>query len=298
MDTNIDVAFSPFAAKVTSWSIKASAVTVTRLSYDGDDLPIAPPSKREEAVSVIIQLEDFRHHRLWRNGRLVFEGGHPKSAIAITDLREEWQCHHLSPFDNIRFNIPLTFIRTFLEELGRPQFDGFDCKPGTRDEVILGLAQAISPYLLSRQDPNQMFLEQISIVLLTHLAQSYGGQYFPSKKSGLLAPWQEKRALEFLTTMAFDQVSITRLAEICGLSRSHFTRAFKETFGKSPYKWLTEYRVAKAKELLLSKDKIFDVATKCGFADQSHMTRVFQGVVGQTPGKWRRQNRSGAEKED
>jgi AraC-like DNA-binding protein len=139
-----------------------------------------------------------------------------------------------------------------------------------------------------------MFLEQISIVLLTHLAQSYGGQYFPSKKSGLLAPWQEKRALEFLTTMAFNQVSITELAQTCNLSRSHFTRAFKDTFGKSPYRWLTEYRVAKAKELLLSDDTILGVAAKCGFADQSHMTRIFQGVTGQTPGRWRRQNKSGA----
>jgi len=291
LDTNIDSALTSFSAKVTSWSLKASAVTVTRLSYDGNDLPIAPPSKREEAVSVIIQLADFRLHRLWRNGRLVFEGGHSKGAIAITDLREEWQCHHLSPFDNIRFNIPLPFIRTFLEEIGRPQFDGFDCKPGTKDEVILGLALAVSPYLLSKQEPNQMFLEQISIVLLTHIAQTYGGHYFPAKKSRSLAPWQEKRALEFLTSMAFDQVSISQLAETCGLSRSHFTRAFKDTFGKSPYRWLTEYRVAKAKELLLSDDTIFGVAIKCGFSDQSHMTRIFQGVTGKTPGKWRRQNR-------
>ncbi|WP_337270406.1 helix-turn-helix domain-containing protein [Oryzifoliimicrobium ureilyticus] len=294
METDVEVAFSPFATRVTSWSIKASAITVSRLSYDGYDLPIAPPSKREDSVSVITQLADFRHHRLWRNGRLIFEGGHPKAAIAITDLREEWQCHHMSPFDNLRFNIPLVFIRNFLEELGRPQFEGFDCQPGTKDEVILGLAQAISPYLLNRKEPNQMFLEQISIVLLTHLAQTYGGQYFPTTKSGLLAPWQEKRALEFLTTMAFDQVSITKLAQTCGLSRSHFTRAFKLTFGKSPYRWLTEYRVAKAKELLLSDATILSVATKCGFSDQSHMTRIFQGITGKTPGKWRRENRPGA----
>ncbi len=291
LDPNIDSAFTSFSAKVTSWSLKASAVTVTRLRYDGNDLPIAPPSKREDAVSVIIQLTDFRHHRLWRNGRLVFEGGHPRGAIAITDLREEWECHHLSPFDNIRFNVPLSFVRTFLQDLGQPQFSGFDCKPGTNDEVILGLAQAISPYLLSKQEPNQMFLEQIVIVLLTHLVQAYGGQCLPAKKRGLLAPWQEKRALEFLTTMAYDQVSITTLADTCGLSRSHFTRAFKDTFGKSPYRWLTEYRIAKAKELLLSDDTIFEVAIKCGFSDQSHMTRIFQGVTGKTPGKWRRQNR-------
>lgn len=278
-----------FAAKVNKWTVKASAITVTRLSSDEDDLPIAPPSKREEAVSAIVQLVDFRMHRLWRNGKLLFEGGHPKAAIAITDLREEWQCHHLSPFDNVRFNIPLSCVRSFLDELGRPQFDGFECLPGTRDEVILGLAQAILPYLVSAHEPNPLFLEQIGLVLLAHLTQTYGNQYFPSKKNGLLAPWQEKRALEFLTSHAFNQVSVVELAGICGLSRSYFIRAFKETFGKTPYRWVIEYRIAKVKDLLLSDASMLEIAAQCGFADQSHMTRVFRGVTGETPGKWRRQ---------
>jgi len=81
METNLDTAYTPFAAKVSNWSIKGSPITVTRLTYDGDDLPIAPPNKREEAVSVVTQLADFRRHRLWRNGRLIFEGGHPKGAL-------------------------------------------------------------------------------------------------------------------------------------------------------------------------------------------------------------------------
>ncbi|MGZ9719486.1 helix-turn-helix transcriptional regulator, partial [Rhizobium miluonense] len=223
-----------FAKKVNRWTVKTSEITVTRLSYDKDDLPIAPPSKREEAVSVIVQLADFKMHRLWRNGELLFEGGHPKSAIAITDLREEWQCHHLSPFDNVRFNIPLPLVRAFLDELGRAEFDGFECPPGTTDQVMLGLAQAILPYLVSHRSPNPLFLEQIGLALLTHLTQTYGNQHFSSKRSGILAPWQERRALEFLTSHASEHVSIVELAAACQLSRSYFIRAFKETFGKTP----------------------------------------------------------------
>lgn len=273
------------------WVMKASAITITRLCYDKDDLPIAPANKRDEAVSVITQLTDFRMHRLWRNKELIFEGGHPKGAIAITDLRNEWQCHHLSPFDNLRFNIPLSFVRSFLEDIGRPQFDGFDCRPGTKDDVILGLAQAVLPYLVSRHEANQLFFEQISLVLLTHLTHTYASQYFPTRRNGVLAPWQEKRVLEFLTANAFAQVSITELAELCNLSRSYFNRAFKETFGRTPYRWVMEYRVSKAKDLLLSGLSIQESATACGFADQSHLTRVFSDIVGEPPGNWRRQNR-------
>ncbi|AYG64621.1 MULTISPECIES: AraC family transcriptional regulator [unclassified Rhizobium] len=275
----------------SQWMMKASAITVTRLCYDKDDLPIAPSSKRDEAVSVITQLTDFRMHRLWKNNELIFEGGHPKGAIAITDLRNEWQCHHLSPFDNLRFNIPLSFVRSFLEDIGRPQFDGFDCRPGTRDDVILGLAQAVLPYLVNRHEANQLFFEQISLVLLTHLTHTYASQYFPTSRNGVLAPWQEKRVLEFLTANAFRQVSITELAELCNLSRSYFNRAFKETFGRTPYRWVMEYRISKAKDLLLADFSIQEVATTCGFADQSHLTRVFSDIAGEPPGNWRRQNR-------
>ncbi|EJJ28804.1 helix-turn-helix domain-containing protein [Rhizobium sp. CF142] len=275
----------------SQWTMKASAITITRLCYDKDDLPIAPSSKREEAVSVITQLTDFRMHRLWRNNELVFEGGHPKGAIAITDLRDEWQCHHLSPFDNLRFNIPLSFVRSFLEGIGRPHFDRFDCRPGTKDDVVLGLGQAVLPYLVSRHEANQLFFEQISLVLLTHLTHTYASQYFPARRSGVLAPWQEKKVLEFLTANAFAQVSIAELAQVCGLSRSYFNRAFKETFGRTPYRWVMEYRVSKAKDLLRSDVSIQDVATACGFADQSHLTRVFADIAGDPPGNWRRQNR-------
>jgi len=128
-------------------------------------------------------------------------------------------------------------------------------------------------------------------VLLTHLTQTYGSQYFSTKKNGVLAPWQEKRVLEFLTTNAFAQVSVTDLAQICGLSRSYFIRAFKETFGRTPYRWVMEYRISKAKDLLLSDLSIPEVAVACGFADQSHMTRAFSDIAGHPPATWRRQHR-------
>ena len=268
-------------------------MSVTRLAYDKDDLPIAPASKREEALCVIVQLQDFANHRLWRNGRLLFEGGHAKSTIAITDLREEWQCHHLSAFDNIRFTMPLPVVRDFSKRVGLlAPLDDIGCLPGTRDAVILGIAQAVLPYLTLRQPPNSLFFEQIGLALLTHLSHTYAGQRLPARKRGMLAPWQEKRAIEYLTARAFDQVSVAELAETCGLSRNYFIRAFKETLGKTPYRWLTEYRVAKVKEMLLEDMPMLDVASRCGFVDQSHMTRVFQGVTGETPGKWRRKNRA------
>jgi AraC-like DNA-binding protein len=261
------------------------------MSYDDDDLPISPPSKRDDAFNVIIQLVDFKMHRLWKGDRLVYEGGHPKGTLAITDLREEWRCHHLSAFDNVRFQIPFSHIRAFAEEAGRPEFTNLEPPGHVRDDVVLGLAQALLPSLDNARNASRLFLDQISLAMLTHLTQSYGGIHFPARRKGTLAPWQERRATEFLAAHLTAQFSIAELAENCDLSRSYFIKAFRETFGKTPYRWLLEYRVAKAKGLLISNMPIAEIAAACGFADQSHMTRIFSEIVGEPPGNWRRQNR-------
>ena len=272
-------------------TLRASEITVTRLRYDRDDLPPTPPSEQHDAFSVIMQLKDFRMHRLWKGGVLLHEGGYTQGTLAITDMREQWRCQHLSPFDNIRFHIPFSFLRSSLAELGQPMFSGFECRAGARDEVILGLSQALLPALANPRQASQLFLEQMGLAVLTHLYQAYGGHQAPIIKKGVLAPWQQKRATEFLAAHVDAQISIGDLAETCALSRSYFNKAFKETFGKTPYRWLIEYRVARAKDLLMSDASIAEIAVSCGFADQSHMTRTFSDITGEPPGYWRRQNR-------
>ena len=79
------------------------------------------------------------------------------------------------------------------------------------------------------------------------------------------------------------------LANACGLSSKHFSRAFRQSNGLSPHQWLLQRRVDKAKRVLRDpRVAIADVAIACGFSDQSHFTRVFTRWVGSSPGQWRR----------
>ncbi len=271
--------------------LTVSEMSVTRLSYDGWDLPPAPPSAATEAFNVIVQLADFKQHRLWRNGDLVYDGGHPRHTTAITDLRNVWQCHHLSPFDNLRLQIPFSYLRAFAEDVGRPEYTGLSCPNGHKDEVLYGLAHALLPAIDNPRLASKLFLDQIALAILTHVTQIYGGLHFPPDRKGTLASWQEKRATEFLSAHLTGQFSISELAQACELSRSYFTKAFRGTFGKTPYRWLTEYRIVRAQELLLTDSSIAEIAVACGFTDQSHLTRVFCEVTGDSPGNWRRRNR-------
>ena len=77
------------------------------------------------------------------------------------------------------------------------------------------------------------------------------------------------------------------LAEMIGLTESHFIRAFHLEFGLPPHAYHLRLRLARAVELLSYGLSVATVANECGFADQSHLSRKFKGVYGLTPGAWR-----------
>jgi AraC family transcriptional regulator len=106
---------------------------------------------------------------------------------------------------------------------------------------------------------------------------------------GGLAPWQERRAKELMSTQLGREISLAFVAGECKLSVSHFARSFKQCTGKPPHRWLLENRVEKAKELLIDAElPLAEIALECGFSDQSHFTRVFSRTVGTSPGTWQR----------
>jgi AraC family transcriptional regulator len=59
---------------------------------------------------------------------------------------------------------------------------------------------------------------------------------------------------------------------------------FKKSTGQTPYEYVVEARVRKAKDLLTTgKLTISEAAFHVGFADQSHLTRHFKRVFGLPP---------------
>jgi AraC-like DNA-binding protein len=104
-----------------------------------------------------------------------------------------------------------------------------------------------------------------------------------------LAPWQLRRVTALLMAISEKSPSVTRLAQECGLSARHFSRAFARSTGLPPHRWVLERRIEMAKRLLMDPAKsLADVALACGFASQSHFTRIFSDRVGRSPGLWRR----------
>lgn len=84
-------------------------------------------------------------------------------------------------------------------------------------------------------------------------------------------------------------MSSCELAEIVGLSESHFSRAFRIRFGLSVHAYVTFRRVEASRHLMLTTEApLSEIALSCGMSDQAHFTKVFKRVVGQPPSRWRK----------
>ena len=107
---------------------------------------------------------------------------------------------------------------------------------------------------------------------------------------GGLPPARLRRVEEFLMTHLADDVGLDTLAAIAELSPKHFARAFRQSTGMPPHRWVIERRIDRAKAQLRTSDLgLAEIALACGFADQSHFTATFRKLAGTTPGGYRQE---------
>ncbi len=247
---------------------------------------------REDAYLVALQLRPCADHDLFFNGRHVRPTNYVEGVTSIYDLRQEPIADLRDPFHSIMFHLPRRALHDIAGPTGAPLSGDLLYRPGASilDPVIQSLLSSLLPAMAKPGEACSLFLAHVALAITAHVAHTYGAMR-PLRRlpRGGLAPWQERRAKELLSANLQAAVSLSRLAVECGLSVRHFTRAFRQSTGTPPHRWLLRKRVERAQELLRdSRWPLAEIALACGFADQSHFTRVFTAMVGTSPGTWRR----------
>jgi AraC-like DNA-binding protein len=125
---------------------------------------------------------------------------------------------------------------------------------------------------------------------LAAVERSHGSGF--KRAIGGLAPAVKRRVREFIEANVTRKIRIDTLASMAGLSKEHFSRVFKQTFGSAPHRYVLGLRVALAANLIRTTERaLADVSLEAGFADQSHLTRTFAKLMGDTPSNFRRRHR-------
>ena len=142
-------------------------------------------------------------------------------------------------------------------------------------------------------EADPLFVDQVAASFQTYLVSRYAGVAPRAQGPRRMSRSQEALAKELLRENLDGDLLISDVATECGLSRGHFIKAFRETTGLTPHRWLTARRIDRAKALMADRLlSLAEVAVACGFSDQSHFTRVFTKTVGVTPGSWRASTRT------
>lgn len=159
----------------------------------------------------------------------------------------------------------------------------------THDVYLKNLLLTFIDEAKNRQGGYELITEsiatQVGVYLLRRVKNSCPApeekkQY--SNKKGI------NHAIEFIHDNYYRNFSLKEIAQIAHLSPYHFSRIFKAEIGKTPFEYLLEIKIEKAKEHLRRSEKsITEICFDCGFSNVSHFTRTFTSKVGVSPTTFR-----------
>ena len=116
-----------------------------------------------------------------------------------------------------------------------------------------------------------------------------------SEESGQCEQGEESEFIENLGALireAMDsgKVDFEDIASRMCISRTHLNRKVKSITGGTTSDLVLSYRIAKAKELLLTTDlPVWEVAEQCGISDPAYFSTLFKKAVGKSPGQLRKE---------
>lgn len=128
--------------------------------------------------------------------------------------------------------------------------------------------------------------------LCTRVPPSLPGARSVVPVRGGLAPGALRRVREHIHQRLAERIELSDLAQIAGLSECHFARAFKQSIGMPPHRYMLQRRIEAAALMIERTDRpLSEIALDVGFSDQSHFTRMFSRLTRQTPREFRHQRR-------
>jgi AraC-like DNA-binding protein len=108
-------------------------------------------------------------------------------------------------------------------------------------------------------------------------------------KSKLVSQVRVKQMLAYIDKNYKEKITLDDIAGAACISRREALRCFQENLYKTPFAYLMEFRIGKAKNALVLEDgPVVNIALSCGFESASYFNRVFRRYTGMTPREYRK----------
>ena len=171
----------------------------------------------------------------------------------------------------------------------RPAFQ----PPMAPDPTIRDLALAMCREAAEGSPTGALFAESLSLAFLSYALERLPTTRMRAPVRGALSEGHQRRLRRYIEERLHEDLRVDELAALCGLRGRQFTTLFKRTFGKTPYRYVIDRRLARAAELLREVDRdMSEISSQFGFCSASHFATEFRRSYGVSPTRYARAGRS------
>lgn len=236
-----------------------------QIDYKTQQQSISIPINEAVLLKCGNYFSQMKSSTLSKNNQIVIVHFHPEilKKIYDTDLPKIFK----KPTNDINLDTELTqinndfLIQKYIESL----LFYFDNPTLINEDVLVIKLKEI--ILLLCQTKNASVIQQI-------LSQLFSPTSFTFK--------------QVIESYFYQHISIEELAQITNLSLSSFKREFKKIYNDTPANYFRNKKLEKAAELLvISDERITDIAFDCGFNDLANFSTLFHEKYHQTPSNFR-----------
>jgi AraC family transcriptional regulator len=136
---------------------------------------------------------------------------------------------------------------------------------------------------------SKLYIESLSNALAIALLRDYSVKKTNfSLHSGGLSDSKLLLVTDYINDNIATEIKLSDLANLAGISQFHFSRLFKKSLGVSPWEYVIQQRVERAKSLLKNPElSVTEIALSSGFNSHSHFGKYFRRFTGFTPKQYR-----------
>lgn len=251
------------------------------------DIDLMPGTHAHDTYELLITFSQVVHSRVDRKTITVEKN----NIIAFNSEQEHGNAKRLS---GCRF-LSIEMEKEFLSQIARSIF-GKSQIVFKNDVIVLSndlknLIHLFMQEFHNLQPGHQLILESLGSQIAVNLLRQVKSN-LPVLLSERNYTEKEniKRAIDYLTEQYNQDFSLQDLARVANLSPYHFSRVFKHEVGKTPYEFLLDVKLEKARDLLKNSRKtITEICYSCGFNNLSHFTMVFKKKMGVSPSHYRKE---------
>ena len=160
---------------------------------------------------------------------------------------------------------------------------------GIRDPQIEHICLALKAELETGCPSGRLYGDALATGLAARLLGKYSARIPAAQNHNTnLPPYKLRRVIEYINDNLTENLTLAELAAVAFMNPHSFSRAFKQTTGTPPHRYVINCRVERAKTLLADDElPLVEVGLSVGFQTQSHFTTLFHRLTGVTPKAFR-----------